>query len=73
MIASTIDSGKICLDVETLAAELDGYVRTAVDWGRCQYDVERDVLSQVLRIGKAAMDLYLQLQGDAIARCGFSA
>jgi hypothetical protein len=64
MIASTIDSGKICLDVETLAAKLDGYVRTAVDLGRCQYDVERDVLSQVLRIGKAAMDLYLQLQGD---------
>jgi hypothetical protein len=64
MIASTIDSGKICLDVETLAAELDGYVRTAVDLGRCQYDVERDVLSRVLRIGKAAMDLYLQLQGD---------
>jgi hypothetical protein len=64
MIASTIDSGNIGLDVGTLAAELDGYVRTAVDLGRCQYDVERDVLSQVLRIGKAAMNLYLQLQGE---------
>ena len=64
MIATTIDSGKSRLDVETLATELDGYVRSAVDLGLRQYDVERDVLSRVLQIGKAAMDLYLQLQGE---------
>ena len=37
MIASTIGSGNICLDVETLAtlaAKLDGYVRTAVGSGK---------------------------------------
>ena len=64
MIVATINSGKSCLELEKLAAELDGYVRTAVDLCRRQYDVERDVLSQAIRIGRAAMDLYLQLQGN---------
>ena len=64
MIAVTIGSGKSDLELKKLAMELDGYVRTAVDLGQRQYDVEREVLSQVLRIGKAAMDLYLRLQGD---------
>ncbi len=64
MIAVTIGSGKSDLALKKLAMELDGYVRTAVDLGQRQYDVEREVLAQVLRIGKAAMDLYLRLKGD---------
>ena len=64
MIVATIDFSKRGLELQELAAEIEGYVRTAVDAGRRQYDVERDVLSQALRIGKAAMDWYLQLPGD---------
>ena len=59
MIVATIDFRKRGLDLQELAAELEGYVRTAVDAGRRQYDVERDVLSQ--GTNKGVGNLYKRL------------
>jgi hypothetical protein len=63
MLASSLDLGKA--DVLTaLADSLSGYVRQAAQEGRSLDEVERGVFAQVLDMGKAAVELFLDGQGD---------
>jgi len=63
MVASSVDLGKS--DVLTMLADnLSGYVRQAVREARSLDDVERGVFAQVLHMGQAAVELFLQAQGD---------
>jgi hypothetical protein len=64
MIATLTDFDKSVLTLRRLTDELESFSRSAAAEGVRQYDVERHLLKQVLAIGKAAMDLYLGLQGD---------
>jgi hypothetical protein len=47
-----------------LATDLAVFVRQAVQEGSCLDDVERGVFARVLDLGKAALELFLQAQGD---------
>lgn len=64
MIASKTEIGKVSAKLVELGGQLEAYCREAAAGEERQYDAERGILKQVLEIGQAAMDLYLQLQGD---------
>jgi hypothetical protein len=50
--------------VATLASQLEASVRKAAEEGQSLRQVERDILRQVLGIGKACVDELIALQGD---------
>jgi hypothetical protein len=63
ILASSVNLGKS--DTLTqLAADLTVFVRQAVQEGSHLDDVERGVFARVLELGKAAVELFLQAQGD---------
>src|SRR5271157_3003967 len=63
ILASSLAFGKS--DTLTKLAEgLTTLVGEAVRSGSSLYDLERDVLARVLAMGRAAVDLFLQEQGD---------
>jgi hypothetical protein len=66
MMSVTKDSvvGKWSEDLRAGADALCQLVVKAAQTGRALYDVERDVLQSVLRLGHAAMDGLLELQGQ---------
>jgi hypothetical protein len=65
MASVTKDSvvGKWCDEVRAGADALCQLVTDAAKMGRALYDVERDILRSVLRLGHAAMEGLLELQG----------
>lgn len=64
MMATATEVDKSTSTLQQLTSDLERYSRQAAFEGVHQYDVEREVLTRVLALGKAAMDLYLQLQGN---------
>src|SRR3982074_2704958 len=63
ILASSLHVGKTeCLI--NLAQNLAGFVRQAVEDGSDLDTVERGALARVLEIGRAAIELFLQGQGD---------
>jgi hypothetical protein len=60
------NSGRVACStsLEVLAGRLDDFVREAADEGCSLDDVERSVLDRVLTMGEAAINLFLELQGD---------
>jgi hypothetical protein len=63
ILASSLNVGKTdCL--MNLAQNLTGFVRQAVQEGSDLDTVERGTLARVLEIGRAAVELFLQGQGD---------
>ena len=62
-IAETAVRDKAQELIET-TEKLERFVVEAAEQGTSQYDVERGVLAMVLKSGRLAMDLFLQLQGD---------
>lgn len=63
MLASSMEVGKSDTFVH-LAGDLEAFVRESARKGSSLYDVEKDVLKKVLAIGHAAIEVFLQAQGD---------
>ena len=63
MVASSLDLGKSDSLVQ-LAEDLAGFVRQAVQKGASLDDLERGAFQRVLHIGLAAVELFLEAQGD---------
>lgn len=63
MLASSLELGKSDTFVH-LAGDLETFVRQAVREGSSLYDVEKNVLSRVLEIGHAAIEIFLEAQGE---------
>jgi hypothetical protein len=63
IVASSSELGK-SVSLVQMAEDLAGFVRRAVQEGSSLDDVERGTLARVLAIGHAAVDLFLQAQGD---------
>jgi hypothetical protein len=63
IVASSFDLGKADLLVR-LAEDLTDFVHQAVQQGASLDTLERGALRHVLHIGRAAVDLFLQAQGD---------
>lgn len=63
IVARSLDVGKADSLVE-LAEDLAGFVRQAVTNGATLDDLERGALPRVLAIGHAAVDMFLEAQGD---------
>jgi hypothetical protein len=63
IVASSVNPGKADSLVQ-LAEDLSGFVRQAVRQGATLDDLERGVFERVLEMGHAAVDLFLQAQGD---------
>lgn len=57
-------SGLRTPSLEELAGHLDEFVMRAAGEGRPLHDVERAILNHVLKMGKTAVDSFLELQGD---------
>ena len=62
IVAPTLEIGKD-ESLVTLAEDLAGFVRRAVDEGASLDHLERGVLKRVLNIGFAAVDMFLEAQG----------
>ena len=62
IVPSTLEIGKD-ESLVTLAEDLAGFVRRAVDEGASLDHLERGVLKRVLNIGFAAVDMFLEAQG----------
>jgi hypothetical protein len=62
IVATTLQIGK-AESLVTLAEDLAGYVRQAVDEGASLDHLERGVLNRVLHIGFAAVEMFLKAQG----------
>ena len=62
MVASSIGSGKV-ESLAKLAGDLEAFVRRAASDGSSLDDLERGVLSRILTIGFAAVEMFLQTQG----------
>jgi hypothetical protein len=62
-IASDVESGKACL-VNQLAGDLEQCVRQGAEDGRPLHEIEQTIHETVLRMGHAAMKLFLSLQPD---------
>ena len=62
-IASSQKGSKVG-SVVALASQLEASVRKAAEQGKRLHEVERDILRQVLNIGKASVDELIALQGD---------
>jgi hypothetical protein len=63
IVASSVNPSKADSLVH-LAEDLSGFVRQAVQQGASLDDLERGAFERVLRIGHAAVDLFLEGQGD---------
>jgi hypothetical protein len=63
IVASSLNLGKVESLVE-LAEDLAGFVRQAVQEGASLDHAERGALQRVLKIGHAAVDMFLEAQGD---------
>jgi hypothetical protein len=63
IVASALEVGKADSLVK-LAEDLAGFVRQAVQEGASLDHVERGALQRVLEIGHAAVDMFLEAQGD---------
>jgi hypothetical protein len=63
IVASSLEVGKADSLVK-LAGDLAGFVRQAVQEGASLDHVERGALQRVLEIGHAAVDMFLEAQGD---------
>jgi hypothetical protein len=64
ILAASPIVGKPDATLVALAQDLAGFVRRSVQEGASLDQVERGVLGQVLAIGRAAVDLFLDAQGD---------
>lgn len=62
MVASSIGSGKVD-SLAKLAGDLEAFVRRTAGDGSSFDDLERGVLSRILNIGFAAVEMFLQAQG----------
>jgi hypothetical protein len=63
MVASSLDVGKADSLVK-LAKDLAGFVQQAVQGGASLDQMERGALQRALRIGNAAVEMFLQAQGN---------
>jgi hypothetical protein len=63
IVASSSELGK-SVSLVQMAEDLAGFVRQAVQEGARLDDLERDTLGRVLAMGHAAVDLFLEAQGD---------
>jgi hypothetical protein len=63
IVASSLDLGKAASLVK-LAEDLTGFVRQAVAEGASLDDLERGAFGRVLKIGHAAVEMFLEAQGD---------
>ena len=63
IVARSLDLGKADSLVQ-LAEDLAGFVRQAVQEGASLDDLERGAFGRVLRMGHAAVDMFLEAQGD---------
>jgi hypothetical protein len=62
MIAHPRDAGNLS-SLTTRAEQLLELVRQAAQQGRAVHELERDIWGQVLQLGRAALGLFLELQG----------
>jgi len=67
ILASSVDLGKSDA-LTNLADDLTDFVRRAAQDGSSLDDLERGVFQRLLEMGHAAVDLFLNAQGDGDAR-----